>query len=345
MGQVDLQELSKYFKMPEKEVAKELGVCLTTLKKIARSHGINRWPYRKVKSLDRKLRKLDVVAGGARAGVEGADVHDAPWSHSSSGSSNSTSGTHTPTSSEASIATTPRVVVKAEGTWTPGAASPTAPPSIPEEDLECTATCSGASAARPSAAGCGAAAEALAFEVDDVQVLPACGEFDPAGRSEGGADLVPFDVEMQGACSNVTSCDHDGAPPAAPAGEHALRGGSPEPEPLTDEEIVAMLADCAGQRNAPRSGRCSPAASRHHHYHPDPKQMWEELPARGLSDVEIMSGLAQCVAEREDEEGGDAFLHMHQEAGTGQHHNHSEALGLDDFGQGDLGVADFLAVA
>ncbi|EKX30979.1 hypothetical protein GUITHDRAFT_83535 [Guillardia theta CCMP2712] len=43
-----MQELSKYFKMPEKAVAKELGICLTSLKKVCRQNGINRWPYRKV---------------------------------------------------------------------------------------------------------------------------------------------------------------------------------------------------------------------------------------------------------------------------------------------------------
>ena len=42
-------DLSKYFQMPEKEVAKKLGMCLTSLKKICRQNGINRWPYRKVR--------------------------------------------------------------------------------------------------------------------------------------------------------------------------------------------------------------------------------------------------------------------------------------------------------
>ena len=43
-----LEELSKYFHMPEKAVAKELGICLTSLKKLCRSYGITRWPFRKV---------------------------------------------------------------------------------------------------------------------------------------------------------------------------------------------------------------------------------------------------------------------------------------------------------
>ena len=34
--EVRLDELSKYFHLPEKAVAKELGICLTSLKKLCR---------------------------------------------------------------------------------------------------------------------------------------------------------------------------------------------------------------------------------------------------------------------------------------------------------------------
>ena len=50
VSELSMQELSKYFKMPEKAVAKHLGICLTSLKKICRANGINRWPYRKVRA-------------------------------------------------------------------------------------------------------------------------------------------------------------------------------------------------------------------------------------------------------------------------------------------------------
>jgi len=52
-------ELIKLLHLPEKLVAKELGICLTSLKKTCRIHGILRWPYRKIKSLDKKLSKLE----------------------------------------------------------------------------------------------------------------------------------------------------------------------------------------------------------------------------------------------------------------------------------------------
>ena len=44
----DFIDLTVYFQLPEKMVAKKLGICLTSLKKMCRQQGINRWPYRKV---------------------------------------------------------------------------------------------------------------------------------------------------------------------------------------------------------------------------------------------------------------------------------------------------------
>jgi hypothetical protein len=61
--EVKLDELSKYFHLPEKAVAKELGICLTSLKKLCRSYGITRWPFRKLKSLERTMRKVQTVCG------------------------------------------------------------------------------------------------------------------------------------------------------------------------------------------------------------------------------------------------------------------------------------------
>jgi hypothetical protein len=55
---VRLEELSRYFHLPEKAVAKELGICLTSLKKLCRSYGITRWPFRKLKSLERTMKKV-----------------------------------------------------------------------------------------------------------------------------------------------------------------------------------------------------------------------------------------------------------------------------------------------
>lgn len=45
---MSLEHLSRYFHLPINDVAKELGVCATVLKKICRRNGIPRWPHRKV---------------------------------------------------------------------------------------------------------------------------------------------------------------------------------------------------------------------------------------------------------------------------------------------------------
>ena len=69
--EVKLEELSKYFHLPEKAVAKELGICLTSLKKLCRSYGITRWPFRKLKSLERTMRKVQTESEVANGNDKG----------------------------------------------------------------------------------------------------------------------------------------------------------------------------------------------------------------------------------------------------------------------------------
>ena len=45
---IDYAVLQQHFHLPISQVAKELGVCATVLKKLCRQHGIPRWPHRKV---------------------------------------------------------------------------------------------------------------------------------------------------------------------------------------------------------------------------------------------------------------------------------------------------------
>ena len=46
---IDYVTLQQNFHLPISQVAKDLGVCATVLKKLCRQHGIPRWPHRKVR--------------------------------------------------------------------------------------------------------------------------------------------------------------------------------------------------------------------------------------------------------------------------------------------------------
>merc|ERR1711871_1019688 len=46
--------LEDHYHMPMSEVAKKFEVCLTYFKKVCRRHGVKRWPYRQVKSIEKR---------------------------------------------------------------------------------------------------------------------------------------------------------------------------------------------------------------------------------------------------------------------------------------------------
>ena len=83
--EIGREELSGYLHLPEKAVAKKLGICLTSLKKVCRLHGITRWPYRKLKSLDKRIHKIESSLAAGEGGAdeqaslrERLDVRDVP---------------------------------------------------------------------------------------------------------------------------------------------------------------------------------------------------------------------------------------------------------------------------
>ncbi|KAF5835368.1 RWP-RK domain-containing protein [Dunaliella salina] len=52
---ISLQELSKYFHLTIAEASKALNLSGTSLKKICRKYGLERWPHRKVTSVNNKM--------------------------------------------------------------------------------------------------------------------------------------------------------------------------------------------------------------------------------------------------------------------------------------------------
>ncbi|KAL5728656.1 hypothetical protein ACHQM5_001718 [Ranunculus cassubicifolius] len=58
-GKLKLCDLVEYFHLPIEAAAKRLAICPTAIKKICRRNGLRRWPHRKIKSIERKLHKLE----------------------------------------------------------------------------------------------------------------------------------------------------------------------------------------------------------------------------------------------------------------------------------------------
>ena len=55
---VSRESICEYFHLPLREAAGMMGLCPTSLKRLCRRKGIDRWPYRRLKSLDAKITKL-----------------------------------------------------------------------------------------------------------------------------------------------------------------------------------------------------------------------------------------------------------------------------------------------
>ncbi|XP_030502940.1 uncharacterized protein LOC115718120 [Cannabis sativa] len=57
-GRLTLMDLRDYLHLTIEDAAKAMNVCPTVLKKICRKSGLHRWPYRKIRSITRKIESL-----------------------------------------------------------------------------------------------------------------------------------------------------------------------------------------------------------------------------------------------------------------------------------------------
>jgi hypothetical protein len=48
-------ELAAHFRTPITQASESLGICQTSLKKMCRRYGLQRWPCRKLKLIDKKI--------------------------------------------------------------------------------------------------------------------------------------------------------------------------------------------------------------------------------------------------------------------------------------------------
>jgi hypothetical protein len=59
--QISMDDLRRYFHLPIVEVARQLGICTTLLKKVCRRMRIQRWPYRQIRSITKSVQSLEMA--------------------------------------------------------------------------------------------------------------------------------------------------------------------------------------------------------------------------------------------------------------------------------------------
>ena len=70
--------ISNFFHLPMSAATKQLRIGSTALKKICRRHGIPRWPYRRLKAIEKIIEQLQQtgVLDGADCGEDAQRIRD-----------------------------------------------------------------------------------------------------------------------------------------------------------------------------------------------------------------------------------------------------------------------------
>jgi hypothetical protein len=59
---IKIDDLRSYFHLPIVEVAKQLGICTTLLKRVCRMNKIKKWPYRQIRSIAKSIQSLEMAS-------------------------------------------------------------------------------------------------------------------------------------------------------------------------------------------------------------------------------------------------------------------------------------------
>ncbi|CAM9230162.1 unnamed protein product, partial [Choristocarpus tenellus] len=64
---VTLRDLERYFEYPIEEVSRMMGVSTTIIKRLCRKYGIKRWPYRQIRSVNKSIKYVELLARTAQS--------------------------------------------------------------------------------------------------------------------------------------------------------------------------------------------------------------------------------------------------------------------------------------
>ena len=78
---LDMRKIATCFHLPIDTAAKALGIGSTAIKRICRKHGLDRWPHRKLKCIERTISDLK-----SRKGSDSGDLQKSSWMRSASSS-------------------------------------------------------------------------------------------------------------------------------------------------------------------------------------------------------------------------------------------------------------------
>jgi hypothetical protein len=74
---IKIDDLRSYFHLPIVEVAKQLGICTTLLKRVCRTNKIKKWPYRQIRSIAKSIQSLEMASmNGLLAEAERDKSHE-----------------------------------------------------------------------------------------------------------------------------------------------------------------------------------------------------------------------------------------------------------------------------